>query len=282
LIVVQHGLRPTAADLPRFITAGAGNAMHAASVNYGADGNILNQIHMADTIVWDHHLADAANLMTAVNWNRNVDLIIEQDAAQPGGVKGMGNMTSPILRQLHTPNVQTNGRLRADRNAVVTSFSPVGAFQQNAATALKIDKLGDAGSSNWEYTHLATSWSLVGAMSFTPHVQSTRTDNQIFFEPGRHFVDTEDNERSRYLIAWFQNRAHWFKFGAPGLNNVTVVIEMGKLTLCAADLQGTTPAQWADHAYSLMQSAFPVAQNIQLPTLANVKASRITTNARGQ
>jgi hypothetical protein len=268
---------------------------------------------VADTIVWNRHLADAARLEIAVNWGRDIPFVVEIDWDLPGGRKGLGNMTGPLLRALHTASVPVpphsnpaRGRLMTkiiydhgfidDDLAIVTSFSPTNAFVLNPATAMKIDHLGDEGDTNWAFQHLQHNMGLVGSQGLTPHVQSTRPDGRIFFEPGGHHPDqfipelphlTPDPQRSRYTISWFGNN-HWvFKFGVH--NNVTVVIPMNRLTLCSPNYAVIPPETWAATAYyvgllELFLNAYgipaPEDYNVELPTLQDVKADANAQNAR--
>jgi hypothetical protein len=239
----------------------------------------------ADTINVDVQGADLS-LFDVLNWDLpQVVLVMNPNAALPGGQHALGNMTAPYIRALNTPVVRAeipnhNGKLWSASDIIITTFSPRSAFVQNPATAMKIDKLGDAGVSDHEFTHLRRSWDLVGGTAnWVPHVQSTRADNQIFFEPGRHFVDALDNNRSAFMVEWFENRQAYFKFGVQ--NSVTVVIEMGKITFRSASLTGNNQTQWNNSAFTRMGTAFPPAQNIQLPTFADVKAQQTNQNTRG-
>ena len=297
----------TPADYPLFVADGMGHAVdtvkgdepqqgHVGKVYYGIDGSVLSTILSADTIVWNVHLADAANLEIAIDWDRDVVLIIEPDATKPGGVKGMGNVNSRITRALHTPAVRTEGNLRADRNTVITSFSPRNSFTGNQsvcggnAAPIKIGQLGDGnvnntGTTNWELTHLGNSMGIVSSegpyagQDLVPHVQSTNPDNKIYFEPGRHFVDEADPNRSRYMPEWFVNRKTWFDFAVE--NNLTIVIEMKKIMFASSGLSGTNGGQWASSAFNTMGNAFPESRNFSLPNLQDVRATNSGDRSRG-
>ncbi|MCL1786219.1 MAG: hypothetical protein FWG39_03680, partial [Alphaproteobacteria bacterium] len=279
-------------DLQSFETAGQGDALALSKLNYsreqdyGFDGQILLRpaAAAADTIVWNGHLADAGNLGIPAGWGRNVVLEIGYNWDLPGGQPAMGNMTGPLLKALHTPDVPTGGNLRADNGAIVTSFGLRDAFDPNQsigghpARPMRIDKLGDEGETNWAFNHLRESWGRVGINTHIPHMQSTGTGahaNRIYFEPGGHFIDQEDPMRSRYKTEFFANRGWVFTFGTQ--NNITLVIEMSKLTLCNQYVGSSNPESVA---YQIMQEIFSENNNVELPTLEDVKADINTQNAR--
>jgi hypothetical protein len=285
---------------------------HLPSVDYHCDwhpnGALLPHI-TADEIVWNKHLANARNLEYVIDWGWHVNFVQTAGPGLPGWQKALGNVTNRILQNLHTPQVPSNGNLRATHRVIVTSFSPTGAFNPNVsacfhdsnspstccnhpAAPMEIDHLGDM-TGNWAFQHLQSSMGAVGHQGITPHVTSTGTGvhaNRIYFEPNRHYPDLlipqlphlpVDPLRSRYRMIWFAENSFVFKLGAQ--NNVTVVIEMSKLTLCGPGLAPYSPDEWAEVAYFLMQTLFgssPEIYNVDLPTPQQVKADVSIQNAR--
>ncbi|MCL1786213.1 MAG: hypothetical protein FWG39_03645 [Alphaproteobacteria bacterium] len=293
-------------DLALFQEAGQrhGVAPQRASVNYddpnfGPDGEILlpENTALANTIVWNRHLADAANLEYAVDWGQNVQLVIQEDINLPGYAKALGGATNKILRALHTQTIPTGGNLRASRLPIVTSFSYRDSFDPDfsiggyPAAPMKIDHLGDEGDTNWAMQHLIHNWNVLGGSTLVvPHVQSTRPDGRIYFEPGGHHPDQHipqlphlapDPQRSRYRLNWFSENWPIFRIGVP--NNITIVIQTSKLTLCGTGLAPYGPDEWAEVAYFLLEGNFepsPASHNVELPTLQDVKADASTQNSR--
>ena len=282
-------------DIALFQAENQGNAVlsHLQSMDYHCeihpDGALLEHI-TTNEIVWNKHLADASNLMHAVNWGWHVILDMgDRDWELPGGRRALGNMTGNLLKELHTTSVPTGGNLRANDMVIVTSFSPTNSFDPNSsgclhpnaencnhpAMPLRIDTLGDEGDTNWAFQHLQTSIGIVGSQGMTPHIKSIQEDGRIFFEPGGHFPDYEEPLRSRYSVIWFGNHHHLFKFGV--LNDVTVVIQMNRLTLCTP--YNTSPSV----AYALLLELFlpsPDIYNVEIPALEDVKTALNDGNER--
>jgi hypothetical protein len=240
-----------------------------------------NTVASADTIDIDKD-SDIRSV-NVLDWNKSrVVLMPVRNVDEPGAQFPLVNMNSEYLKQLCTEYSRAlepghTGKLYCPDNMLVTKFSLNGEFVQDPDKALKIGKLGDAGVTDFEFTHLMKSWSMVGNARYMPHVQSTNADGKIYFEPGQHFIDEAGTGRSKYAPEWFTDRAAFFAFGK--LNNVTVIIEMKKIAFCAPWLNGTNSGQHAASAYQYLGGAFSKHDPyIQCPSMADVIAYKVSQN----
>jgi hypothetical protein len=305
-------------DLAPFENAGYANVMALSKLNYshddyGFDGEILLRpaATYADTLVWNGHLADANNLLIPAGWGRDVRVEIERDFTLPLWVRGMGGVTSPVLRALRPPtifNVLTDGNLKTNFVPAVTSFSPENAFDPNVsacfhgsntpstccghpARPMKIDTLND-GEEDWSYEYIRAAMGVSGLQGTIQHIQSPREDGRIFFNPNMQYPDQyipqlpdlePDPQRARYRtvtlgdILW--RLADTFRING----NITLTVEMNKMTLCNPNLNPNAPSSWPGTVWEILHNYVwpsPAYYNIELPTFQDVKGDLNRGNER--
>jgi hypothetical protein len=267
---------------------------HRDTIFWGAKGDVMDSVLSAKVIVLTQNGSDVKRFEEIINnWNvKGVELIVPLDDSLIGGRYRISGLTPHILKHLSNPNDKPpEAKIHANRAPVITTYSPRNWFNKNQSVCgapvepLRIAQLGDEGVTNWELAHIARSGTVANnngpytGQDLVPHVESTNADGKIYFEPGRHFVNENDPNRSNYMPEWFGNRANWFNFATE--NNLKIVIEMKKLHFRSSNIVGTNAQQNAGSSYQTMIVNFMNQPNIELPTLSDVVATVSSQRTRG-
>ena len=262
------------------------------TASYGKDG-IKIMYMVPEKMFWNIHGANASRLAEHKDFPGKIPTDIRADNNLPGGLPAFGNMTDELFWLIETASITPTGAIYTlNVTPVVTTYRLVQGGNQNdalggvPAAPARIKTLGDAGVTNHSFHFLSSSWDRVkqrgstNGLNVVPHIQSANADNKIYFEPGRHFIDPDDNNRSNYMPEWFVNRKDNFNFATA--NNLTIVIEMSKITFRTNTLGAGTNEQLRNAAYVMVGNALqPDINQIELPTLASAKFIFDNTNSRG-
>ncbi|MCL1786220.1 MAG: hypothetical protein FWG39_03685 [Alphaproteobacteria bacterium] len=158
-------------DLPLFDAAGQGNAVEIEEedpppsfnkVYYGIDGsNLPYHSTEIDTVVWNMHGANAANLARVANWGRTVVVAVQDSLGLPGGRKAMGNVTNNVLALMQTPSTNK----QADEYVLLFHVDPIittyamspGAPGIGATAPMSISTIGDSTGTDQSWQMLRAS-----------------------------------------------------------------------------------------------------------------------------